>query len=131
MEEYESDWSFADEMNSVKEKPYMELLLPEKYAEARRELYLQREPLRQASAKSLKKSVKKPKPKVAPKRKAKGTKKAKSKPETDLTADQSIESLVAELVESGIIIDVPKKSFDDFIGDYNYLAYERRDRGKS
>lgn len=133
MEEYDRNWKSADDINNVKMKPYMELILPEKYAEARKELYLQlqQEPMRQAFGNRLKKNDKKSKPKVPKKHKNTPTKKGKSKPEPDLTADQSLASLVAELVESGIIIDVPKKSFDDFIGDYNYLAYENRHRGKT
>lgn len=133
MEEYEREWAFIDEMNNPKEKPYIEFILPEKIAEIHRELHQQvdvnmrveYELLRQARCKDLKKKYKKSKTKGGKRGKGTARRKTKRGP-TDITAARSIDSLIAELVHNGILVDVPKKSFDDFIGDYNYVAYERR-----
>lgn len=137
MEEYQNEWSFVDEMNNVKEKPYMELILPGKYAEVHKELHpqvdvimrVEHELLRQARSRDMRKKYRKAKTKRT--RKPSVAKELNLGRVPDLTADQSVESLIAELVESGIMIDAPKKSFDEFIGDYNYLAYEDRHKGKT
>lgn len=133
MEEYEREWIFIDERNNPKEKPYIEFILPEQFAEIHQELHLQvdadmrveYELLRQARCKDLKKKYKKSKIKGGKRGKGTARRKTKHCP-TDITAARSIDSLIAELVQNGILIEVPKKSFDDFIGDYNYVAYENR-----
>lgn len=138
MEEYANEWKSIDEASNVNEKPYMEFILPQKYAELRQEMHQQldqqmreeHELLRQARCKELRQRYNKPKLKRARKRNAgKLDRKGKSRHDPDLTADQSIDSLVAELVEKGILIDAPRKSLEEFIGDYNYLAYEMRTTG--
>lgn len=140
MDEYEKDWDCIDEINNAGEEPYMELIKPKKYAEVRRELHRQvdarmrveHELLRQARCKDLKEKYEKPKSKRVPRRiVGKCRRKRKSRRHPDITAEQSIDSLIAELVENDIIIDLPKKSFDEFIGDYNFLAYETRSVGKT
>lgn len=137
MEEYQKEWSLVEEINNVKEKPYMELILPDKYAELHRELHpqvdeimrVEHELLRQARSRDLKKRYRKSK--------AKRPRKPRADVEFNfvrasvLSADQSAETMIVELVENGIMIDVPKKSFDEFIGDYNYLAYENRHKGRT
>lgn len=135
MGEYERDWSFVDEINNPKETPYIELILPDYFAEMRNQLHpqvdeymrVEYELLRKARCKDVKKKYKKSKTKGAGKKGKKGAAKKKTKRAAmDITATRSIESLIAELIENGILMDVPMKTFDDFIGDYNYLAYEKR-----
>lgn len=135
MEEYRRDWSFVDELNNPKEKPYIELILPDHFAELHQQLHpqvdeymrVEYELLRKARCKDVKKKYKKSKMKGAGKKGKKGAgKKKRKRAAVDITAARSIDSLIAELIENGILMDVPKKSFDDFIGDYNYLAYEKR-----
>lgn len=146
IEEYERNWSSIDETKNVGEAPYMEMILPDKYAEMRRKMHSQvdeqireeHELLREAQCKDAKKKYKKKKAKLPQKRKkskkrrkGKGKKKSKSKSAPDLTAGQSTDTLISELIKNGILIDVPKKSLDNFIGDYNYLAHDQRTAGKS
>lgn len=135
MGEYERDWSFVDEANNPKETPYIELILPDHFAEMHEQLHLQvdeymrveYELLRKARCKDVKKKYKKSKTKGGGKKGKKGAGKKKTKRgATDITSARSIDSLIVELIENGILMDAPKKSFDDFIGDYNYLAYEKR-----
>ncbi|GFY48642.1 dynein regulatory complex protein 11 [Trichonephila inaurata madagascariensis] len=73
-------------------------------------------------SKSLRKdSKKKGKKKKGKKKGKKGKKKGKKgKAEPDLTPDRTLDSLVEELVKQEIIIDYPKYSLNDFLGDYNY-----------
>lgn len=131
MNEYTRDWISIDERSNLQEKPYMQFILPNKYAEVLTELHrevdktmrVEYELLRQARCKDLKIKYKKPKTR---KRKGGKVKRKTKRLAKDLTAEQPIESLIAELGENGILFDVPKKSFDDFIGDYNFLAYELR-----
>lgn len=132
MREYEREWICVDEIGNSNEKPYMEYILADTFAEVHKELHLEvdecmreeYELLRQARCKDLGIRYKKSKSKGVG-RKGKGKAKTKRSP-ADITAARSIDSLIAELVENDILIDVPKKSFDEFIGDYNYLAYENR-----
>lgn len=133
MVDYEIEWICVDEIGNSDEKPYMDFILPDKFAEVHKELHLEvdermreeYELLRQARCNDLGTKYKKPKPKGTG-RKGKGKKKKMKRGPADITAARSIDSLIAELVENDILIDVPKKSFDEFIGDYNYLAYENR-----
>merc|ERR1719494_802865 len=70
--------------------------------------------------KSGKKSGKKKKKKSGRKSGKKGKKKGKK--EKDLTADRTIESLYEELVAEGILVQYPKISLQDYIGEYSYLG---------
>lgn len=133
IDEYKRDWKFIDEMNNPKGMPYMELIEIDEFAEMHQELHVEvdkhmrveYELLRKARCKDLKTKYKKTKIKGVKSKKRKGAEKTKKKQGPDMTAERTIESLIVELIENNIIIDVPKKSFDDFIGDYNYLAYDR------
>lgn len=114
----------------------MEFIEPNEFVELHQELHMEvdkhmreeYELLRKARCKDLKTKYKKTKIKNAKnkkRKKGKGAGKKKKKQGPDMTAERTIGSLIVELIENDILIDVPKKSFDDFIGDYNYLAYDR------
>lgn len=132
MNKYENEWRFIDEASNGKDLPYMDFILEETYAQVHREIHpqvdvsmrLEYELLQRAKCKDLKKKYKKPKAKRA--KGKKGKKGKKKRAAVDKTGDTSIESLIIEMIENGIIIDVPHKSFSDFAGDYNYLAYDKR-----
>ncbi|KFM70795.1 IQ and AAA domain-containing protein 1, partial [Stegodyphus mimosarum] len=66
---------------------------------------------------ALQKDTKK-KAKGAKKQKQKG-KKEKGKKEKDLTPERTLESLIEELIIEGIIVDYPKCTLSEFVGDYN------------
>lgn len=133
MQAYEAEWNSVDEISNKNEKPYMDLILPTIYAEVHQELHAQvdeamrveHELLRAARCKDLQEKYKKPKAKRDKKEKKKKGKEEKT-PTKDITGDRSHDCLIAELVENGILIDVPEKSFEDFFGDLNYTAYEKR-----
>ncbi|XP_053688841.1 dynein regulatory complex protein 11 [Sabethes cyaneus] len=131
---YEKDWYFVDELENKDELPIMEWITLDKFAEVHQELRplvdevlrVERELLQKALCKDSKKKYKAPKPKKQKRKKAKGKKGKKKKELPDLTADRSIESLYEELVEKDIIRTYTKRQIDDFIGDYNYAAFEKR-----
>ncbi|XP_021711933.1 IQ and AAA domain-containing protein 1-like [Aedes aegypti] len=131
---YEKDWYFIDELENEDELPIMEWITLDKFAEVHQELRPivdevlrgERELLQKALCKDNKKKYKPAKPKKE-KRKRKGKKGKKKKKEApDLTADRTIDSLYEELIEKSVIRTYKKKKIDDFIGDYNYAAYEKR-----
>lgn len=129
--DYEQDWIFIDELQNRNEKPYMEFIIPDKYAEVHKELHpivdksmrVEYETLRKALCKDRKKKYRPSK--IKKKRKPKKGKK-KRRAAKDMTAGKSIDSLIAELIENDIIWDFPRKTFDNLIGDYNFIAYEMR-----
>nr|XP_029713011.1 IQ and AAA domain-containing protein 1-like [Aedes albopictus] len=130
---YEKDWYFIDELDSEEELPIMEWITLDKFAEVHQELRPivdevlrgERELLQKALCKDNKKKYKPAKPKKE-KRKRKGKKGKKKKEAPDLTADRTIDSLYEELIEKNVIRTYKKRRIDDFIGDYNYAAYEKR-----
>ncbi|XP_055628224.1 IQ and AAA domain-containing protein 1-like [Toxorhynchites rutilus septentrionalis] len=132
---YEKDWYFVEELANKDELPIMEWITLDKFAEVHQELRplvdevlrLERELLQKALCKDSKKKYKPPKPKKQKRKKGKGKGKKKNKKEAaDLTADRTIDSLYEELVKNGIIRTYKKRKIDDFIGDYNYAAFEKR-----
>ncbi|XP_058459607.1 dynein regulatory complex protein 11 [Malaya genurostris] len=130
---YEKDWYFVDELENKAELPIMEWITLDKFAEVHQELRPlvdevlrgERELLQKALCKDTKKKYKQPKPKKQRKRKGKGKSKSK-KQLVDLTADRTIDSLYDELAEMDIIRTYKKRNINDYIGDYNYAAFERR-----
>lgn len=127
MDEYNRVWKSADEMNFRKAKPYLELLLPDKYAELRNCQEMHQQVDKNTENADTKMKNKNPKRKcVRTSQNTKAKKREKSKSDPDLTATQSTDSLIYELVTNGIMINVPKKSLEEFVGDYNYLAYEKK-----
>ncbi|GBM83918.1 Dynein regulatory complex protein 11 [Araneus ventricosus] len=86
----------------------------------REELYRLTEAFEKDLGKKGKKGGKKGRKKGGKKEKGKG--KGKGKKEKDLTPNRSFESLVEELIKEKIIVDYPKFSLSDFIGDYNYVG---------
>ncbi|EDS41892.1 conserved hypothetical protein [Culex quinquefasciatus] len=132
---YEKDWYFVDELENKEELPIMEWITLDKFAEVHQELRpivdevlrAERELLQKALCKDNKKKYKPAKPKKEKKKRGKGKKGKKKKKEApDLTADRTTDSLYEELVEKNVIRTYKKRSIDDYIGDYNYAAYERR-----
>ncbi|KAG8192808.1 hypothetical protein JTE90_014592 [Oedothorax gibbosus] len=129
LKEYEDTWSaqesadldmFNEELLQIKVttevKKAVRLAVDEKM---RDEL----ERLKKALKEGIKKKKKKKKEKKEgmKKKKVKG-KKLKEQPEVDLTAERSLDSLVSELVENGIITNYPKIRLDEFWGDCNYYG---------
>lgn len=132
MDEYDRVWKSVDEMNNRKAEPYLELLMPDKYAELWN--FQETQVVENTANADSKMNNKKPKRKlVRPSEKEKGKAKTeeKSKSDPDLIDNQSTDSLISELVKNDIIMDVPKKSFEEFVGDYNYCAYEKKNAGTS
>ncbi|XP_055528319.1 dynein regulatory complex protein 11 [Wyeomyia smithii] len=129
---YEKDWYFVNELENKEELPIMEWITLDKFAEVHQELRplvdevlrAERELLQKALCKDTKKKYKPPKPKKQKKKRGKKGKKKRELP--DLTADRSVDSLYEELVEKEIIRSYKKRQIDDFIGDYNYAAFEKR-----
>ncbi|XP_058838012.1 dynein regulatory complex protein 11 [Topomyia yanbarensis] len=132
---YEKDWYFVDELENKDELPIMEWITLDKFAEVHQELRPlvdevlrgERELLQKALCKDTKKKYKAPKPKKQKKKRGKGKGKGKKKKQLlDLTADRTIDSLYEELVDMNIVRTYKKRKIDDYIGDYNYAAFERR-----
>ncbi|XP_062560236.1 IQ and AAA domain-containing protein 1-like isoform X1 [Armigeres subalbatus] len=134
IERYEKDWYFIDEMENEEELPIMEWITLDKFAEVHQELRPivdevlrgERELLQKALCKDSKKKYKAAKPKKERRKRAgkKGKKKKKEAP--DLTADRTVDSLFEELIDKNIIRAYKKRKIDDYIGDYNYGAFEKR-----
>ncbi|XP_035898404.1 dynein regulatory complex protein 11 [Anopheles stephensi] len=132
LERYRKDWAFINELDNVHDLPVMEWITLEKFAEVHQELHAEvhellrseRELLQIALCKDEKLKYKQPKPKKPPR--AKGAKGKRRKEPADPTADLTLEAMVSELVERNVIKSCPKRTFDDFVGDFNYAAFERR-----
>lgn len=128
--EYKREWEFIDEQLNVKELPITEWVTNEKFCEVYQELRLivdemmrlEYELLQKALAKDKKKKYKAPKTKK-PKKPKKGKKEKKEK---DLTANRMIESIFYEMEDQGLIRKYEKHTFDEWIGEYNYCAYDLR-----
>ncbi|XP_065079476.1 dynein regulatory complex protein 11 [Ochlerotatus camptorhynchus] len=134
IERYEKDWFFIDELENADELPIMDWITLDKFAELHQELRPivdevlrgERELLQKALCKDSKKKYKPAKPKKE-KKKRKGKGKGKKKKDApDLTADRTIDSLYEELVEKNVIRKYKRRKLEDFIGDYNYAAFEKR-----
>lgn len=112
----------------------MEWITLDKFAEVHQELHAEvhellkseRELLQMALCKDERMKYKPPKPKKPPR--AKGAKGKKRKEPIDPTADLSVESILNELVERNVLKTCRKRTFEDYIGDFNYAAFERRNR---
>uniref|UniRef100_A0A182P6W8 Tryptophan--tRNA ligase, mitochondrial n=1 Tax=Anopheles epiroticus TaxID=199890 RepID=A0A182P6W8_9DIPT len=134
LERYRKDWAFVNEIENPYDLPIMEWITLDKFAEVHQELHAEvhsllkseRELLQMALCKDERMKYKLPKPKKPPR--AKGAKGKKRKEVPDPTADLSAESIINELVERNVLKTCRKKSFEDFIGDFNYAAFERRNR---
>ncbi|GFT29890.1 dynein regulatory complex protein 11 [Nephila pilipes] len=121
LKEYEKNWKGRECV--IFDRLDKELLVEEVKSEIQRMVRLQvdenmRIELDKLSKSLRKDSKKRGKKKGKKKRKKKGKKKRKE--EIDLTPDRSLESLVDELVKQEIIVDYPKYSLNDFLGEYNY-----------
>lgn len=127
--EYKREWEFIDEHLNVKELPITDWVTNEKFSEVYKELRLivddmmrlEYELLQRALAKDKKKKYKAPKKKKPKKKKGK-----KGKQEKDLTAHRMIESIFYEMEDQGLIRKYEKHTFDEWIGEYNYCAYDLR-----
>ncbi|XP_053680095.1 IQ and AAA domain-containing protein 1-like [Anopheles nili] len=134
LKRYRSDWAFVNEMDNFNDLPLMEWITLEKFAEVHQELHsevhellkTERELLQMALCKDEKKKYKPPKPKKPPR--VKGAKGKKRKGLVDPTSERSVESIIEELVERNILKAFRERTFDDFIGDFNFAAFERRNR---
>ncbi|XP_035786413.1 dynein regulatory complex protein 11-like [Anopheles albimanus] len=134
---YRKDWAFIGEMENVTELPIMEWIRLEQFAEIHQELHAdvhdllkaERELLQQALCVDERQKYKPPKAPRPPKaKKGDSKKKKKNREPIDLTADRTVESLFEELVNGNVIKAYQKRTIDEFVGDLNYAAYERRQR---
>ncbi|XP_040165700.1 dynein regulatory complex protein 11 [Anopheles arabiensis] len=131
---YRKDWAFVNELDNLQDLPIMEWITLDKFAEVHQELHAEvhellkseRELLQMALCKDERMKYKPPKPKKPPR--AKGAKGKKRKEPIDPTADLSVESILNELVERNVLKTCRKRTFEDYIGDFNYAAFERRNR---
>uniref|UniRef100_A0A182QCJ7 ATPase_AAA_core domain-containing protein n=1 Tax=Anopheles farauti TaxID=69004 RepID=A0A182QCJ7_9DIPT len=133
-ERYRKDWAFVSELENLYDLPVMEWITLEKFAEVHQELHgevhellkTERELLQMALCKDERMKYKPPKPKKPPR--VRGPKGKKRKETVDPTADRSVESIVDELVERNVIKSYRRRTLEEFIGDFNYAAFERRNR---
>ncbi|XP_050089945.1 dynein regulatory complex protein 11 [Anopheles aquasalis] len=134
---YRKDWAFIDEMENVAELPIMEWITLEQFSEVHQELHAdvnellkaERELLQQALCADERQKYKPPKAPRPPKvKKGVDKKKKKNREPIDLTADRTVESLFEELVNGNVLKAYRKRTIDEFVGDLNYAAYERRQR---
>lgn len=129
IQDYKREWAFIDEHLNLKELPITDWVTQEKFSEVYQELRLivdemmrlEYELLQKALAKDKKKKYKAPKQKKPKKKKGK-----KEKKEKDITAHRMIESLFYEMEDEGLIRKYEKHTFDEWIGEYNYCAYDLR-----
>ncbi|XP_049291822.1 IQ and AAA domain-containing protein 1-like [Anopheles funestus] len=132
LERYRKDWAFVNELDNGHDLPIMEWITLEKFAEVHQELHAEvqellkseRELLQMALCKDERMKYKPPKPKKPPR--VKGAKGKKRKEPIDPTADRTLESMIDELIERNVIKTYRHRTLEDFIGDFNYAAYERR-----
>ncbi|XP_050080135.1 dynein regulatory complex protein 11 [Anopheles maculipalpis] len=132
LERYRKDWAFINELDNVHDLPVMEWITLEKFAEVHQELHSEvyellkseRELLQIALCKDEKMKYKPPRAKKPPR--PKGAKGKKRKEPIDPTADLSLEDMINDLGERNVIKACSKRTFDDFVGDFNYAAFERR-----
>lgn len=128
MIEYDQEWCFINHLDHLDEKPLIDWITLDKYAEVNQELRVivdefmrvEFELLRKALAVDKKKKYKPQKP--PRKRKAKKKKRIPA----DRTGSISIQDLFAELKTHGVIRRYEKRNLDEFIGDQSYAAFELR-----
>uniref|UniRef100_A0A182JGG6 ATPase AAA-type core domain-containing protein n=1 Tax=Anopheles atroparvus TaxID=41427 RepID=A0A182JGG6_ANOAO len=136
MRRYRKDWAFVNELENPGDLPIMEWITLEKFAEVHRELHAdvhellksERELLQIALCKDERGKYKPPKPKKPPRTKGKRAGKGKRKEPINVTADRTVESMFDELVERNVVKSYRPRTFEDFVGDFNYCAFERRNR---
>ncbi|KAH8360280.1 IQ and AAA domain-containing protein 1 isoform X1 [Drosophila serrata] len=130
METFAKDWRDVDEYLNKNHDPIVEWVKEEQLAKIHQEvrglvdeyMRVEYELLREALAKDKNEKYKRQKVKY-PKEK----KKKKKRVPKDMTADRTLESLFQELKDEGIIEDVARKDFDEFIADFNFVADDTRD----
>ncbi|KAG4065986.1 hypothetical protein HA402_001233 [Bradysia odoriphaga] len=129
---YAKEWKFIDELNNLKELPYMDWITETNYADVHQALRLEvdklmrleMELLRKALCKDRKIKYKAPK---APRKKSKKGKKGKKKGKKAIHMKiEKLEKLYDKFVSKNVIIPCPNINMDDFIGDLNYAAYDLR-----
>uniref|UniRef100_A0A182MJP6 ATPase AAA-type core domain-containing protein n=1 Tax=Anopheles culicifacies TaxID=139723 RepID=A0A182MJP6_9DIPT len=133
LERYRKDWAFINELDNLHDLPVLEWITLEKFAEVHQELHAEvqellkseRELLQMALCKDERMKYKPPKPKKPPRAKGAGKGK-KRKEQADPTAELSLEAMVNELIERNVIKSYRERTFEEFIGDFNYAAFERR-----
>lgn len=131
MADFDHEWRFIEELDNPQEKPYLEWIKEEKYAEAHVELRkvvdelmrLEYELLKKAWCRDERKKYKAPrerKPRNA--RARKGGRRGKKVTEPiEFTQD-----LYDKLSDEGVICSYPNCRLDDYIGDIHMAAYELR-----
>ncbi|KAH8296336.1 hypothetical protein KR054_004891 [Drosophila jambulina] len=130
MKTFAKDWRDVDEYLNKNHDPIVDWVTEEELSKIHQELRglvdeymrVEYELLREALAKDKNEKYKRQKVKY-PKQK----KKKKKKVPKDMTGDRTLDSLFQELKDAGIIEDVARKDFDEFIADFNFVADDTRD----
>ncbi|XP_017034107.2 dynein regulatory complex protein 11 isoform X1 [Drosophila kikkawai] len=130
MQTFAKDWRDIDEYLNKNHDPIVDWVTEEELSKIHQEvrglvdeyMRVEYELLREALAKDRNEKYKRQKVKY-PKEK----KKKKKRVPKDMTADRTLESLFQELKDGGIIEDVARKDFDEFIADFNFLSDDTRD----
>ncbi|KAJ3092087.1 Dynein regulatory complex protein 11 [Quaeritorhiza haematococci] len=138
--EYIANWSQKNESDNFAQKHDQEIVKSEKRKEVEAEIKAQVFEVLKEELKNLKLAVErekggKGKKKGKKGKSAKGKKKSgkkgsgkgkkgkgKGKKEKDLTANRTMESLVEELVQTGLLQKYPPTPIKSFVGDFNLLA---------
>lgn len=133
MVEYDREWQFVDEFANPTQAPMADWIDVEEYAKVHLELRVvvdelmrvEYELLQQARCLDQKQKYRPPKP---PKeKKGKKGKKKQAKAAAPLFGERDEEDVYDEMVRHGVIqTHVPRRRFDEYIGDRNYCAFEMR-----
>lgn len=137
---YKNDWQSKDESENFAQKHDQDIIKATKRKEVEAEIKESVMEILKEELKNLKSAVEREsgkKGKKGRKKSAKGKKKGKKgkdkkakgakggkkgKKEKDLTSNRTMESLIEELVQTGLLQKVPKVQIDDFKGTFNLLA---------
>lgn len=126
---YAKEWQFIDELNNLKELPYMDWITETNYADVHQALRLEVDKLMRLEMELLRKALCKDR-KIkykAPKAPRKGKKGKKGKKTKGVHMKiEKLEKLYDKFVSKNVIIPCPSINMDDFIGDLNYAAYDLR-----
>ncbi|KAL2917952.1 COPII coat Sec23p-Sfb3p heterodimer component [Polyrhizophydium stewartii] len=136
--EFASKWKFKDESENFAQKHDQEIIKADKRREVEAEIKKDVFEILQDELKNLKLAVEREKNAKGKKGKGKGGKKGgkkgkkggkgkkekgkKGKKEKDLTANRTMESLVEELVQTGLLQRYNKTNISEFTGDFNLMG---------
>lgn len=132
LNEYESGWKCFDQNHGASDQPILELIELDVYAQLNQDLRTGVDEKMRMELEALKMALcedRGTKYKKKNEKRDKGKKGGKKKKLEEPLDHSTVVSMFNELVDGNVLINYPEVSLDDYIADFNYVAYDLRHFG--